>query len=232
MRNDKTENENLPAVADDGFEDDREDGGSRLIQGVILRCVDGHWSAKDGTVITSDTRLVALSTTQALQPWQNNKPEETILKAPGTRLPDVKLLNEKIPESDWEIGLGGTKRPPWVHQHIVYLLNAADASVFTFINNTAGASIAVCNLRDRVKMMRVLRGNRVVAIVGLGSKPMPTKFGMKVRPEFVIHEWRNLGGGAAQVADAGPPAPLAIEHAGAPVEPMKLAEELNDQIPW
>jgi hypothetical protein len=231
MKNDQTENEkNLPTVVNgDGFED--HDGDSRLIQGAIIRCVDGHWSSKDGTVLTADMRLVALGTATALQRWKNNKPAEpAILKMPGKPLPHVEELNRRIPEAEWEMGLGGVKRPPWVKQHIVYLLNPQDASVFTFINSTSGAAIAVRKLKDRVKMMRVLRGNRVVPIVKLASAPMPTQFGMKVRPEFTILEWRDLSGGNAQVAHVGPPSPLAIEHVGKEVEPVTLAEELNDSV--
>lgn len=193
--NDQTENDkNLPtAVNGDGYDD--ADNDSRLIQGVIVRCVDGHWSAKDGTLLAPDLRLVALGTAMALQRWQNNKPAETIVKTPGASLPDVDALNAKIPETDWEMELGGVKRKPWVKQHIVYLLHVVDASVYTFINSTTGAAIAVRNLKDRVKMMRVLRGNKVVPIVKLDTRPMPTQFGMKVRPEFTVLEWRDLSSG-------------------------------------
>ena len=60
---DKTQNDEkrLPAVVGDGY-DDNGDADDRLIQGTIIRCVDGHWSAKDGTMLSSDLRLVALST--------------------------------------------------------------------------------------------------------------------------------------------------------------------------
>jgi hypothetical protein len=228
MANDQTEkDEHLPTVVSgDGFED--HDGDSRLIQGAVVKCLDGHWSSKDGTVLTADTRLVALSTATALQRWKDNKPAETILKTPGQPLPDVEDLNARIPEAEWEMGLGGVKRAPWVRQHIVYLLNPQDASVFTFINSTSGAAIAVSRLKDRVKMMRVLRGNRVVPIIKLDTRPMPTQFGMKVRPEFTIVEWRDLDSGGPARVDAGPP--LAIEHVGKEVRPVTLGEELNDSV--
>jgi hypothetical protein len=54
---------------------------------------------------------------------------------------------------------------------------------------------------------------------------MPTKNGVKQRPEFVVVEWRDLG----TLATA--PTVPALEPPGKPVEPVSLKEELNDEIP-
>jgi hypothetical protein len=225
--------ENLPAVVvdHDGFDDTGAD--DRLIQGVIIRCVDGVWSAKDDTPISKETRLIVLNTAEALQRWENGRPVETIVKEPGKRLPDVDELNAKIPKKRWEKGLDGQPRPPWVKQSIAYLLDPKDASVFTFINGTVGAAIAIGRLKDKVKMMRALRGERVVPVVELSSTPMKTQFGMKQRPNFAIHEWRNLGG--PQGVGGGGPAinsggGSAIEHVSEPVKPVSTEEVLNDSI--
>jgi hypothetical protein len=44
--NEHTSSENLPAIiSDDGFDDSGFD--NRLIQGTIIRCVDGVWTALD-----------------------------------------------------------------------------------------------------------------------------------------------------------------------------------------
>jgi hypothetical protein len=171
--------------------------------------------------------LIALSTTEAVQLWEDQKPVETIVRQPGQPLPDVDDLNAKIPKKRWEAGLDGAPRPPWVHQHAVYLLDRRDASLFTYINSRAGARIAVRELKDRVALMRKLRGVNVVPVVELAAKPMPTKFGAKIRPWFKITEWRDLSG-ESQVASAVP----VIEHAGKPVKPVSLKEELRDEIPF
>jgi hypothetical protein len=134
-------------------------------------------------------------------------------------------LNSQIPKTEWEKGLNGP-RPPWTKQRAVYLLNPIDGGEFTFISGTTGAAIAVERLQDKVKNMRMLRGDRVVPLVELGSKPMPTKFGTKPRPDFTIVEWRNLGPPAA--VSAPTPAPALIHEIGTKVEPPTLAEELND----
>ena len=112
------------------------------------------------------------------------------------------------------------------------LLNPLDAAFFTFINGTVGAAIAVDRLKNKVVWMRQLRGSNVVPLVKLDSKPMKTRFGQKMRPEFTILEWRQLGGGGLKEVNAA-----RIEHrpddcAGLqPVELVSIEEEMNDSIP-
>jgi hypothetical protein len=211
----------LPATVDDGFVDAADPNADRVIRGVILKFVDGNWTDADGAKVPPGTKLLAWATTQALQLWRDKLPVETIIKKSGVPLPDVDELNDKIPQTQWEKGLNGP-RPPWIKQNIVYLLNAKDGSEFTFISGTTGAAIATERLKDRVKNMRTLRGDRVVPLVELGNKPMPTKFGTKPRPDFIVVEWRNLG---------SPVAPALTPEIGTKVEPPTLAEEMDDEIP-
>jgi hypothetical protein len=218
----------LPAIANDGFIDSADHNDGQVIRGAIIKCVEGSWTDADGARISPGTKLLAWATAQALQRWQNKLPVQTIIKKSGTPLPDVDELNSSIPQAQWEAGLNGP-RPPWVKQNIVYLLNAKDGSEFTFISGTTGAAIAVERLRDKVKNMRLLRGEQVVPVVELGNKPMATKFGTKLRPDFTIVEWRNLGRAAAVSA---PAVSTALSHEiGTKVEAPTLAEELNDAIP-
>jgi hypothetical protein len=86
MSNDQT---NLPIpLADDGFNDSAGDE-QRVIQGSILRCVDGHWTGNDGVAFPPETKLLALATAMALQHWKDKLPIETIVKKPGQPLPDL-----------------------------------------------------------------------------------------------------------------------------------------------
>src|SRR5262249_51933858 len=159
------------------------------IKGAILKNVDGRWSAKDGTTLRDGEQYLGLGTTEALQCWQDGMPsEDPILKEPGKDLPDVDELNAKIPKENWEDGLDGKPRPPWQHVWIAYLIRVKDASMFTFLNSTTGARIAVQKLASQVNNMRVLRGANVVPLVTLGAKPMPTKYGEKMRPHFEVVE--------------------------------------------
>jgi len=62
------------------------------------------------------------------QHWKDGTPVQTIVKQPGKPLPDVMELNNAIPQEEWEDGLDGEPRPPWVKQHVAYLINPVDAS--------------------------------------------------------------------------------------------------------
>src|SRR5947207_454092 len=109
---------NVPAIVDDGFDNDQEN--NRLIRGGIVRCVDGNWTDSDGNPVPSHSRMIAWATTDALQRWNNKVPVETIMKEPGKPLPDVDELNDAIPQKEWEKGIDGKPRPPWGRQVVVY----------------------------------------------------------------------------------------------------------------
>jgi hypothetical protein len=222
--------ETLPAIADDGF--DHDGGDNRLIKGEVIKCVDGNWSIRNGDALPAGSQFIALATATALQKWQDGMPVETILKVSGKSFPDVQELNHAIPEDDWEEGLDGKPRPPWVLQQIVYLLDPRTASVFTFINSTWGAQHAVRTLRDRVAIMRSLRGSRVVPLVTLDSRPFKGKYGTKIRPEFTVEDWRDLSGPSPASPSLAPaPNTPMIEHVGKSVEKPTTEEILNDELP-
>ena len=81
--------------------------------------------------------------------------------------------------------------------------------------------------------MRLLRGQKVSPIVKLESKPMTTKFGQKMRPEFTIADWRDLSSGLVENKPTLQ-LPLAkdAQQIGKPVKPVTIQEELNDELPW
>jgi hypothetical protein len=222
---------NLPTCHFDGG-----DYSDRLIKGALLKNVDGRWSAKDGTILRDGDELLGLGTTEALQCWQDGTVSKLILKPPGKPLPDVDELNAQIPREDWEKGLDGNPRPPWEHLRIAYLLRIADAMMFTYLNSTTGARIAVQRLASQVSNMRVLRGAGLVPIIKLSSKPMKTQFGEKRRPDFEVVAWRQIGGG--EIDGGGDPTPHieppkkggSAEQIGRSVEPVTLKEEMNDEI--
>jgi hypothetical protein len=212
---------NPPSSYDDGFDNS---AGDRLIQGEILRFADSKWSTKEGSPLASDLALLAVGTTRALQRWEARLPVETIVEKAGKRLPDLDELNAAIPEKQWELGLDGKPKAPWVLQSVVYLLNPVDAATFTYLNSTAGTRIAVERLAEKVSRMRMLRGSRVLPVVTLDSKLMKTKFGVKARPEFTVIDWRDFGV-TSQALPAPEPAAL-----GKPVPAISVSEELNDSI--
>jgi hypothetical protein len=196
---------------------------NHLIKGSILRCVDGKWADASGT--PPPALLVALGTTTALQCWSGGKPTDTVKAEPGKPLPDVDELNSQIPVEEWEKGLDGKPRAPWVKQYIAYLVDPVSCEAYTFINGTFGAKLAVERLAERVATMQRLRGGAALPVVKLESRPMKTKFGTKQRPEFAIVEWREFASDGGEVR--------AIEHKpeGKPLKAPTASEELNDAIP-
>jgi hypothetical protein len=204
-------------IVSDGFTTDI---SGRVIQGVLIKCVDGHWSSKSDTDLPE--KLLAIGVIDIMQRWEKQKPVDVIIAEPGKRLPDIDELNGEIPGAEWELGPDGNPKPPWQFQHIVYLVDPDTAAKYTFASGTTGARIAVDNLRDQVSTMRMLKGH-VTPIVALGDAPMSTKFGMKVRPAFDVVGW-------TQLADMVAPARLEHVKGVTPVDPPTISEELNDEI--
>jgi len=213
----------LPAIrfdGDDGYDD-------QAIKGPIVKCVDARWSVRDGTELKDGEPLLCFGTTQGNQRFIDNV-SELILKQPGKPLPDVDELNEQIPTDEWEEGLNREPRPPWQRVYLVYLIRMHDASMLTFISGTSGARIAYNKLTSQVYTMRLLRGANMAPIVKLSSKPMKTKFGTKMRPDFEVVDFREIGGNGR----SAPQIESAKGEAGKPVKPVTVEEELNDEIPW
>ena len=137
-----------------------------------------------------------LACNEGLQRWKGKKAESITTKP----LPSPEELNASVPMAEWEPGIDGKLKPPWAHVAIVYLIDPRTAGLFTYLNSTIGAHIAWDVLREKVRTMRALRGERVLALVRLSTRPMKTtNFGMKTRPEFEIVGWRLLGGGGGNV---------------------------------
>jgi hypothetical protein len=226
----KNNGTNLPEPIDKDF-DGGGDNEDRTIQGVIIKCIDGRWADRDGVEFPASTKMLALGTAEVLQCFQGGELVDEIKERP---FPDLDGLNAAIPMEQWDEGINGP-RPPWSHQYICYLVDLRDGSIYTFINNTVGAQIAVGRLTEKVKWMRRLRGPQVRPLVLLDHRPMPTKHGaVKQRPEFTIVEWRNLGGGGLVEIKPAPQLPPAqgTEQIGKPVKPVTAAEELNDDLPF
>jgi hypothetical protein len=160
---------NVSEDYDDGF------GGptvsDRLLRGTFIRWTDADkWRDRDG--MPPPEVMLVIAVDEALQRWQNKKVLEVIRDKP---LPDVNALNEATDKNIWEMGLNNAPKPPWAHTYIVYLLCPTSATVFTYANSTTGARIAYDNLRERVAMMRLLRGERVAPLVKLDERPFKTR---------------------------------------------------------
>jgi hypothetical protein len=204
----------------------------RLIQGDLLKCVDGRWNPPP------PLELLVVGLTRALQCWSEGFPVDTIIERPGEPLPDLEELNAQIPENEWEPGLDGKPRAPWQLNFVVYLVNVETADTYTFANSTTGAKIAWERLETKFAMMRRLRGHNVCPLVKLENRPMKIAALniTKLRPEFTILEWRDLGPPPTDKdpisAGAAAPAEKKKTTVGKPVKPITQQEELDDEIPF
>jgi hypothetical protein len=206
------------------IDDDDGDYSGQLIRGVRLKFVDKVWSAADGTPLHESDRYLAAGTGHAIQSWIDGLPE-VITTRP---LPDLTELNAAIPREQWPIGkFSGQPEAPWKHVWYVYLVRVSDGTMRTYINSTVGTKIAIQRLKERIKTMSVLRGVSVLPIVKLGWVMMPSAYGPRPRPDFVIDDWRDLGNQLAQIES-----PKQAEQIGTSVQPVSVEEEMNDSLPF
>jgi len=176
----------------------------RLLRGTLLKWTENTgWLDRDG-VRPADGPYLLWGLEQGLQRWQNQTVVDEIIDKP---LPDVNELNASIPQAEWETGLDGHPRPPYVHQHAAYLLDPNDGQFYTLINSTVGMRMLWESLGQRWENIRHLRGPDVVAVVSLSDRPFRAgKWGIKHRPDLKILGWRKAGGGGPDKL-AGPTTP-------------------------
>jgi hypothetical protein len=223
---------NLPANPQSDGWDDRDESG-RIVRGTLIKCTDGIWTkAGETEPLSPDLRLLAASTITILQHWFDNKPVQTIIKQAGVPLPDIDELNSRIPETEWEDGLDGNPRPPWQLQRIVYFIDPVTMAQYTFASGTFGARIAVEALKDAIYWRRAIEGPGIVPLIRLSAVPMKTRFGRKMRPDFVVDSWRNLGGkdgGPTPVEGPQPPRQLEkVDPVTGEITTMRPGETVED----
>ena len=201
----------------DGFEgyedriegDERPEGGG-VIRGSLVKFTnEAAWELRDGEEMPA-VELVAVDVLRIVQRWKDQLPAETIILEPGQKFPDVEAMNDALPKSEWVEGPDGKMRGPWRTQYIVHLLNLETMDRYSYPTGTVGGGIAVRDLVDKTKWIRRLRGAHVYPVVTLSCTFMPTRFGGRQRPSFLIKSWINLGGDG-EVLPA-PSQPTLIEH--------------------
>ena len=86
-----------------------------------------------------------------MQRFEDGMPrkDDVYVRTPTNPLPDIDELNAKIPQDQWDLGINGKPRPPWVHSYAAYLLDPIDASIATYINSSGGAQAGIRPPNDR-----------------------------------------------------------------------------------
>jgi hypothetical protein len=179
---------------EDGVEGDDRPQGGRVIQGERLAFSnDFTWVTGGGEKIEKDRELVVIDVARVVQKWIEQTPVETIFLEPGQKFPDIAKMNAAAPPSEWGEGPDGKPRGPWQAQHVVYLLDQETMDRFTYPTGTTGGVICVRELVDKILWMRRFRGTHVYPVVTLADKFMPTRFGGRQGPHFLIKRWVYLG---------------------------------------
>jgi hypothetical protein len=197
---------NTPNVYDDGF------GASGWQpRGVPANWTDQRgWHDRDGVALPSP--LLAIGVSTFLRRWHPKYDE--IREEPKKPLPDVKLLNSAIPQSEWRAGLDHQPEPPWKLNYEILLLDPATGTLYAYSNSTWGARLCHDALQDKVVTMRMLRGRRACPVVIPDKRPMPTDYGMKSKPHLTLTgEWRELPGLSGDTPAVPQTPPLALPPA-------------------
>jgi hypothetical protein len=201
--------------------------------GRLIRGLRVSWNLEwlDQDECTPPEEMLVPGTKTVLQRWQGGLP--TVIDE--TPLPDPDLLNDAIPQSEWEKDMSGNPTAPWKPTYAVYLIDPVGAGTFTFISSTTGARMCFEQLEEAIETKKMLVGGDVMPLVRLSERPMKTRWGETHRPAFKILSWRTPGNSAAlpsgspplQLLNEGaaPPAPEpAPEPEPAPVKHVPIAE--------
>jgi hypothetical protein len=247
--------------ADDGFAgyvdtyeggDDGELVNPRIIEGTRIKFTnDFRWVDGEDNELDPAMELVVTRIIRCVQKWINEEPVETRFLAANQPYPDFQALNDACPKPEWREAFGQL-RGPWQGETVLYFSNVA-LDTFTFIapTRTTGSIRAVNELVRKITWMRTYRGADILAVVKLSSTHMPTQYGGRMRPHFIVRFVAPGGGtvealpelpanrprGAAAMLDhfaevIPPEKPRATATTGMKtVEEPSQAEELNDTIP-
>ena len=226
---------------DDGVEGDDRPQGAGIIQGTLIKFTNEYtWVMRDGEELPENLELCPVDVLRVVQKWHDQQPIETIILEPHQKFPDIKRMNEEAPKEELVEGPDGKMRGPYQAQHIVYLLDLETMDKYTFPTGTNGGRRAVRELRNKLVWMRKLRGANVYPVVTLSDTFMPTQFGGRQRPHFIVKRWVRLGGEGGEVEALPSPKPVsasAVETSAQSELPLNevkepsLKEELNDAIP-
>jgi hypothetical protein len=180
------------------------------------------WQRRDGGTLSLDDPMLVMGTARFSRNW--GPPIETIVHRSGVTPPDLAELNAAIPRSAWP-SFGGQQVEPWRKYYLVFLLRITDATLFHYYSAAISARLMIRSIEERVELMQMLRGASVLPLVKLADRPFTTQFGERRAPELGVIGWRQLGAGAPQIAD---------QSAGGlqAVEPLQLAELLQDEVPY
>jgi hypothetical protein len=195
------------------------DPAERLIQGDIMRCVDGKWSSKGGIEFPRGTRMIVAATVHVLQRWEDGLPAETIVETPSKSLPDI---DELRPISGGQMGRRPKRQSAPAVARAVYRLSLRSARrrALHVSELDGGRQDGGQHVESRIARMRAFSGRHVAAVVELGERLVSKRYG-KLGPMFHIVDWLPLDGGGSTAA------PRQIEHAAGQLEHLAAEQPVT-----
>jgi hypothetical protein len=179
-------NHHQVAVVDDF---DRDDPTTSPIRGPNVKFDgNGYAAGREKTSIRNDRRFIVLDKASGWQFLKKDCPAEWVMWSPGAPKPE----QPECPEETWPMGLDGKPSCPWKWTRFLYLIDADTGESMTFSSSTSGGKIAIGDLTQQIKSMRLMKPG-AMPVIELHSVQMPTKFGKKPRPFFKIMGWRLRG---------------------------------------
>jgi hypothetical protein len=215
----------LILMDDDGFAVREKTSGNVIVGKLMKFTNEGHFMIDKTEVLAAETTLIALGVITCWVHWQNGKPVEHRITAPGTTHPDRSELPD-LDESQWPDGLNGEPNDPWGDTRYLHLIDPQSGADYTFVTDTFGGRRAISDLKSQIANVRSVHP-AAVAVVNPRSVPWKTRYGIKQRPEFKVVGWRGKQETVVpmQVVGQGQRKPLEQRTSPAP-------ESMNDSIPF
>jgi hypothetical protein len=214
-------NQELTTRNNDGFAV-AERGGTNLIKGIIIKFADGVWKQNKTEPLQQGPKgptFAVVGVVTAWVHWKGGKPIEHLITQPGQAHPWREDFGD-LDESEWELGIGGLPSNPWKDTRYLYLVDPRTGKTYTYITDTHGGRQAVGELKDAIANVRRAQPG-ALPVVQLATTTMPTRFGVKPRPDLTIIEWR--GGTSTSPAEAQ----QQIEHQGADADESDIPFDDN-----
>jgi hypothetical protein len=235
----KTMNERSIVLADDhhdGFSDPNFRGSRSIIKGTKIKFTnDFRWLA-GGDEINPAREFLVIEVLRVIQKWPPSGlsnlrgPIETRILKPDER-PNVEELNDATPRSEWRDKFGEFEGP-WEFSYALYLLEPKTMGAFTYLTGmTVGGCQAVDELKDATVRARLLQGASYFPLVTLGKVHMPTDFGGRDRPMFIVKTFVALGPASERAPTIAGPGTPTIDAKKTEAKRGDSYIEMKDGIP-
>jgi hypothetical protein len=216
------------ATRDDGFAVS-ERSGTNLIKGIIVKFADSIYKANKTEVLEQAPQgpaFVVTGVVTAWVHWENGRPISPKITHTGQTHPWREDLGD-LDQTKWPLGIGGLPSDPHKDSRYVYLVNLRSGKTYTFVTDTAGGRQAVGELKDAIMTVRQGRPG-ALPVVQLATSSMPSKYGVRPRPDFKIVDWR----GGTPTATAQTQHQIEAQAEDADDDAPFGNAPLDDEIPW